>query len=317
MAKTTPQAVPLADLIKNTDTPSGTAAIWWLGQMGVCIKMGDTILIIDYYASTDRPRIAPPPVPQENVCGVTAFLGTHDHVDHIDWPSWKIWAGTCPDAAFIMPAAHIGPASAKASGIAPDRLIGMNDGDVITLPNINVITPPSKDTASVIQTGNTVVRNPDQTGILQKNTVSIHAIPAAHEFLNQDPETGYYPCLQYIIEGNGVRIYHAGDTLRYEGMLPRLRQFGHFDAAILPINGRDARRYQRGTIGNMTFQEAVDLAGELQPGMVIPGHWDLFARNSADPAEFADYLDAKYGEEIRCLIPTYGQQIIVRQLPAR
>ena len=31
-----------------------------------------------------------------------------------------------------------------------------------------------------------------------------------------------YPCLQYIIEGSGKRIYHAGDTLRYEGMLPRL-----------------------------------------------------------------------------------------------
>ena len=292
MEKTAPHAVSCADLVKNTDTPPGTAAVWWLGQMGVCIKMGDTVLVIDYYASTDRPRIAPPPVPQEDVCGVTAFLGTHDHVDHIDWPSWKIWAGTCPDAAFIMPAAHIGSASAKASGIAPDRLIGMNDGDAF-------------------------IQYPDQTGILQKDNVTIHAIPAAHEFLNRDPETGYYPCLQYIIEGNGVRIYHAGDTLRYEGMLPRLRQFGHFDAAILPINGRDARRYRRGTIGNMTFQEAVDLAGELQPGMVIPGHWDLFARNSADPAEFADYLDAKYGGEIRCLIPSYGQKIIVGQLLAR
>ena len=32
-------------------------------------------------------------------------------------------------------------------------------------------------------------------------------------FLAPDAQ-GRYPCLQYVIEGGGVRIYHAGDTLR-------------------------------------------------------------------------------------------------------
>ena len=110
-------------------------------------------------------------------------------------------------------------------------------------------------------------------------------------------------CLQYIIEGSGKRIYHAGDTLRYEGMLPLLQAFGPIDAALLPINGRDGARYRRDCIGNMTFQEAVDLAGELRAGLVIPGHWDMFADNPGNPWAFADYLDAKYSGTITCRIP--------------
>ena len=55
----------------------------------------------------------------------------------------------------------------------------------------------------------------------------------------------------------------------------------------------------------MTFQEAADLAGEMRPRRVMPGHWDLFEWNSADPAEFADYLDAKYGPAVPCVRPGY------------
>jgi L-ascorbate metabolism protein UlaG (beta-lactamase superfamily) len=59
----------------------------------------------------------------------------------------------------------------------------------------------------------------------------------------------------------------------------------------------------------MTFQEAVDLSGELRPGLVIPGHWDMFADNPGDPEAFADYLDAKYGDKIPCHIPRILEEI--------
>ena len=254
--------------------PWGKARIWWLGQMGICLKLGETVLCVDYYASEDPDRLEDPPAAPENVTGVDAFLGTHDHIDHIDWPSWKVWKDTCPQASFILPEAVIRSRRSMTSDFPESRLIGLNS-----------------DTS------------------FQIGDIKITAIPAAHEFLNQDPETGLYPCLQFIMEGYGMRIYHAGDTLRYEGMLPRLKEFGHIDAAILPINGRDGVRYRSDCIGNMTFQEACDLAGELGVGTVIPGHWNLFAHNSENPALFADYLDAKYGAGIRCIIPKAGEPI--------
>ena len=110
-----------------------------------------------------------------------------------------------------------------------------------------------------------------------------------------------------------MRIYHAGDTLRYEGMLPALKAFGPMDVALLPINGRDGERYRRNCIGNMTYQEAADLAGELQPRMVIPGHWDMFRDNPGDPEAFADYLDAKYPGQIGCVKPRHGEPIRVEK----
>ena len=252
--------------ILDTPCPSGTAVGWWLGQMGLMVKLEGILLCVDYFATDTPSRRFPPSIPAGEVEGVDVFLGTHDHSDHIDHPAWRIWAKTCPDARFVFPAAH--RRRVLDDGIRPDNCIGLNDMECC-------------------RTGGVTVR----------------AVAAAHEFLSRDPETGLYPCLQYVIEGGGVRIYHAGDTLRYDGMLAKIRSFGPVDAALVPINGRDAKRYKRNCIGNMTFQEAVDLTGELRPRCVIPSHWDMFKDNPGDPDAFADYLDAKYPGQVRCLRP--------------
>ncbi|MBQ4436474.1 MAG: MBL fold metallo-hydrolase [Clostridia bacterium] len=264
----------LLNTVYTTPTPFGTAALWWLGQMGLIVKAGNTVVCIDYYAAPEPRRQTKPPIPAEELEGMNAILGTHDHLDHIDHESWRIWAKTCPEAMFVFPAAHRN--AVLADGVAPQNARGLNDGESLKVGDL-----------------------------------TIRAVAAAHEFLARDPETGLYPCLQYMIEGNGVRIYHAGDTLRYEGMLPRLQSFGRIDAALLPINGRDGVRYRRNCIGNMTFQEAADLAGEFGVGCVLPGHWDMFADNSADPAAFADYLDAKYPGRMACIIPEVMKPVMI------
>ena len=132
-------------------------------------------------------------------------------------------------------------------------------------------------------------------GINEGTSVSVgdlrfDAIAAAHEFLEQDA-SGNYKALSYVING---RVFHAGDTLVYDGQKDKLRGYGKLSAMLLPINGRDAERYARGCIGNMTFQEAVDMAGELKPVLAIPGHYDMFKGNTADPRDFMDYLNVKY-----------------------
>jgi L-ascorbate metabolism protein UlaG (beta-lactamase superfamily) len=95
-------------------------------------------------------------------------------------------------------------------------------------------------------------------------------------------------------------------------MLPKLLSFGKIDIQLLPINGRDGSRYRRNCIGNMTYQEAADLAGEVGPGLVIPGHFDMFADNSEDPNAFADYIDAKYHDRLKCRIPKVMEKIEYR-----
>ncbi|MCC2672468.1 MAG: putative Zn-dependent hydrolase of the beta-lactamase fold, partial [Armatimonadetes bacterium] len=121
--------------------------------------------------------------------------------------------------------------------------------------------------------------------------VRVTAVTAKHEFFEEGPDG--FPYLGYVLTGNGVTCYHSGDTVIYEGLLTTLSQW-ELDAVFLPINGRDAVRLRSGCIGNMTYQEAVDLAGELRVGLAVPTHWDMFAMNSEDPQKFVDYLEVKF-----------------------
>lgn len=250
----------------------GNVSLYWLGQMGLLIDTGNTRICVDYFASPADGRLTPPPFPAETLTGIDMFIGTHDHIDHIDHDAWKIWAKTNPEALFAFPEAHMD--SVLGDGVSPSNAVGLNDGVSYTYKDI-----------------------------------TIHALAASHEFLDRDEKTGLYPYLQYIIEANGVRIHHAGDTVRYEGMLPKIKSFGKINVQLLPINGRDAKRYRIDFIGNMTYQEAADFAGETVPGLVIPGHWDMFEINGEDPTLFADYLDAKYKGKIRCVIPKVMERI--------
>ena len=260
--------------ILDTKVEKGTVAMWWLGQMGLIVKSPSTMIVIDYFAAPFSTRQVAPPIPAEEMAGVDAFLGSHNHIDHIDHPSWRIWAKTCPEAKFVFPRAHMRAVSND--GVTEQNALGLNAGESVRIGDM-----------------------------------TIHAIAASHEFLDQNKETGLFPHLQYIVECDGIRIHHAGDTVRYEGMMPAIKALGPINAELIPINGRDARRLRRNCIGNMTYQEAADLAGEFGVGCVLPGHWDMFADNSADPAVFADYLDAKYPGRMACIIPEVMKPVMI------
>ena len=74
----------LMQRFREQSNPGGEAALLWLGQMGLLIRIGKTVLCVDYYASDAENRRVPPPIPAEEMGGVDLFLGTHDHLDHID-----------------------------------------------------------------------------------------------------------------------------------------------------------------------------------------------------------------------------------------
>jgi L-ascorbate metabolism protein UlaG (beta-lactamase superfamily) len=138
--------------------------------------------------------------------------------------------------------------------------------------------------------------------------VKITAIKAAHEFFDLN-DCGY-PHLSYVIESGCATFLHSGDACVYEGLVTRLRRW-QYTLVTLPVNGRDAVRLKRGCQGNMTYQEAADLAGVLAATLTVPGHFDMFANNSVDPQLFADYMNVKY-PRLRHLIPQHGVKVEVR-----
>ena len=114
----------------------------------------------------------------------------------------------------------------------------------------------------------------------------------------------------YAVSYQGATVYHAGDCCIYEGLETRLRQLGRLDVMLLPINGRSASRLRRGILGNMTYQEAADLAGAVKPGLVIPMHYDAYAGNLENPLLFQDYLHVKY-PDVPCAVPRAGERLDV------
>jgi L-ascorbate metabolism protein UlaG (beta-lactamase superfamily) len=122
----------------------------------------------------------------------------------------------------------------------------------------------------------------DADGLIERAGFRVRAIPSAHEGLDTDA-AGHHLYLGFVIEAEGRRLYHSGDSLAYDGLIGRLGD-GPFDALFLPINGRDPAR---GVPGNMSAAEAVDMAIRVRPRYVVPHHYDMFTFNTVPVAEFA------------------------------
>ncbi|MDK1032034.1 MAG: MBL fold metallo-hydrolase [Planctomycetia bacterium] len=259
--------------IDGCDLPEGQVGLWWTGQHGFIIKMGKTVLYLDVFFSPHPERLVPPLLKADETCNADVFLGSHDHGDHIDRDAWPDLAKASPSAVFVVPEL-VREGVARDLAIPSERFVGLDDGTRIEIKGVTV------------------------TGVA-----------SAHEFLDRDEGTGRYPYLGFVISGHGFCLYHSGDTCIYEGLQTKLRHWS-LDAMIVPINGRDARRLAAGCIGNMTYQEAADLAGALEPGMTIPGHYDMFASNSEDPQLFLDYMSVKY-PDLKAMVWPYGERVVL------
>jgi L-ascorbate metabolism protein UlaG (beta-lactamase superfamily) len=247
----------LIDDIDRAEVPFGCYALWWLGQHSFVVKLGKKIIYLDAFLSPLPNRQVPPLLKPEEIRHADFFFGTHDHADHIDRAVWPALAQASAKAKFVVPKLLRETLSHELK-ISGERFVGLDDQRTVEIDGIKI------------------------TGIA-----------AAHEFLDRDSVTGQYPYLGYVVEGNGCTLYHSGDCCIYEGLVTKLKRW-NFDVIFLPINGRDARRLSQNCIGNMTYQEAADLAGVLAPKLTIPAHYDMFAMNAEDPNLFVDYMHVKY-----------------------
>lgn len=252
----------------------GSMAFWWIGQLGYVVKLGEITMYFDPFLSDMPNRNIPTLLKPEEITNADFIFGSHDHADHIDRAVWHQLSISSPNAKFVVPKLFV-KELARDLMIDENRFIGLDDS-----------------TASFAQ------------------GLKITGIAAAHEFLDKDPSTGCYPYLGYIVEGNDCVLYHSGDTCIYEGMYSKLKKWNHFDVMFIPINGRDANRYRDNCIGNMTYQEAVDLAGTIKPRLVVPGHYEMFNSNSEDPSLFADYINVKY-PGVKYWIGNHGEMVKV------
>ena len=125
-------------------------------------------------------------------------------------------------------------------------------------------------------------------GTVEVQGVRVHMVPAVHSAEKGDPAG-------VVIELDGKRLYHAGDT----GLTYDLKLIGEFfkpDLSFIPIGDRF-------TMGVPSAVKAVEF---VQTKRVIPIHYGTFPAVDADPQEFkkrvgslAEVIILKPGETYR------------------
>jgi L-ascorbate metabolism protein UlaG (beta-lactamase superfamily) len=95
----------------------------------------------------------------------------------------------------------------------------------------------------------------------------------------------------YIIEKDGVRVYAAGDTYEFSGMMDI-----KCDWALLPIGG----------VYTMDVISAEKAAKEIKCKHAVPTHYATFDRIAVDAKEFARGLE---GSKVRPVVMKFGEQV--------
>lgn len=232
--------------------------LWWLGQSGFLVHWQDRLVLFDpylsdslteKYARTDKPhvRMSELVVDPQQLDFIDVITSSHNHTDHLDGPTLTALLAANPQVELVVPAANRLFAADRLA-VDSERLTEIDAGSSIAVAG-----------------------------------VTIHAVPAAHETVEQD-EMGRCRFLGYVLQIGPWTIYHSGDTVRYDGMSERLTGW-NIDVAILPINGRGP---ERRVAGNLWGDEAAQLAHDIGAGVVIPCHYDMFTFNTATPDLFVE-----------------------------
>ena len=234
--------------------PAPLPRLFWLGQAGFCLRYGNKLALIDpylsdalaeKYAGTALPhhRMMPAPIALAELPRVDLVFVTHRHGDHLDRNALPEIASRWPECRILAPHPAI------------DVLLGLEVSQSMLVP---------------VDAGDT----------LYLDDIVVDAVPAAHEELDRD-EHGHHPYLGYVLSLPQITIYHSGDCVPFPGLSDALTPH-RIDLALLPVNGRDARRLQQGIPGNFNLSEAVTLCREQSIPAMIAHHFGMFDFNTVD-----------------------------------
>lgn len=257
--------------------------LWWLGQSGFLIQWKGCRALIDpylsdsltkKYAATDKPhvRMSEKVIDPALLKNIMVVSSSHNHTDHLDAETLQPVLHNNPGIQFIIPEANRGFVAERVH-CSLSFPLGMNDGSSVTI-----------------------------------GPFTFHGIPAKHNEIDRD-DAGNCKYMGYVIQAGPYSIYHSGDTLWFDEMVPLVKKFKP-DIALLPVNGNDPSRK---VAGNLDAREAAKLAKDLGVKWVIPCHYDMFLFNTADVNEFVKEAE-QINQSYRVL--KGGEKLSINQLLA-
>jgi L-ascorbate metabolism protein UlaG (beta-lactamase superfamily) len=233
-------------LAEMDKTSAATPALWWLGHSGFAIKFAGILFYVDPCLADlpGRTRTIASPLEPESVANADMILCTHAHGGHMDRATIVPMLGASKKAKIVLPksaAAH-----ALSLGIPYDRMT-TTDAEL-------------------------------RVEYFKKGLYArVYAVPSAHTRLDWAADAGY-PWLGYLIRFGDYTVYHAGDTVLYEGLADRLRPY-NVTVALLPIGGR-----------NLAPADAARLAEDIGARWLAPMHYGTFSGEAGDVDRFVEHM---------------------------
>ncbi len=150
--------------------------------------------------------------------------------------------------------------------------------DVAKIQGPDTVIVTEKDSAGKLSGDVRVVRPGDTVSV---GGITVRAVPAYNTDKDFHPrENGW---LGFVLEAEGVRVYHAGDA----DFIPEMKDL-EVDIALLPVSGTYV----------MTADQAVQAALAIAPKLAIPMHYGAIVGSEQDAERFREALEGKVAVKI-------------------
>jgi L-ascorbate metabolism protein UlaG (beta-lactamase superfamily) len=201
-----------------------------------------------------------------------------DLLKHITWLGHDAFCIQGSKVVYFDPFKIKGGRPADLILISHDHFDHCSPEDVARIQGDRTVIVTEKDSAKKLSGDVRIVAPGDRTTI---DGLVVEAVPAYNTDKKFHPRANGW--LGFIVEIDGVRIYHAGDT----DVIPEMAEI-KADIALLPVSGTYV----------MTAAQAAQAALMIKPKVVIPMHFGAIVGSDEDARQLKTALHGKIEVQI-------------------
>ena len=246
-------------------SPDANPSVTWIGHATMFVRLGGKSILFDpIFAERASPfpfagpkRVVPLPIDIPELPRIDVVLISHNHYDHLD-------------ADTVM------------------RLAAMEQGTPRFLVPLGL-------KAWFATLGITRVDEYDWWQETREGDLRITFVPVQHWSKRRLDDANQTLWGGWVLEGEGLRLIHTGDTGYSQDFLDIGERLGPFDMAFIPIGSYAPRWFMK--VMHVDVPEAVQIRADLKAARAIGMHWGTFESLSDEPLDEPPVLLARKRRE--------------------